>query len=165
MNTKIKELLFGAICIVLIFNNIPPKINMLFLGGPVGKKLVFYFLNMGFLYTAYCQYKYKNVLVNFDKFIKYIFAYLAVMLLSVVVGLYNYPYYDLVLNGPINQIEKLPKVIDLLNSFGIFIDSKLLLGAWVIVRQIKGVIVETFWCFSGAYMVYCWYKDDWQKVM
>lgn len=28
------------------------------------------------------------------------------MLLSTIVGLFNYPYYDLVLNGPVNQIEK-----------------------------------------------------------
>lgn len=86
-------------------------------------------------------------------------------MLSLLVGLYIYPYYNLVLNGPIGQIEKLPRVLKIFESYGIILDHKFALGAWMVVRQIKGVFLETFWCFGGAYMIFCWYYNDWRKAV
>lgn len=80
---------------------------MNFWGGPVGNKLIFYPFIAGFIYTVYCQYKYKNVLIYFDKFLKFTFIYIAVTMLSLIMGLYTYPYYDLVFSSPVGQIEKL----------------------------------------------------------
>ena len=90
----------------LIFNNIPKPVQLNFLGGPVGSKLAVYPLIAAFAYTFYCQYKYKDVFVDIKPFLKYILVFISIMLLSTIVGLFNYPYYDLVLNGPVNQIEK-----------------------------------------------------------
>lgn len=164
MNKKIKNTLFVCISIFLIFNNIPKVIQMNFLGGSVVNKLVFYPLFIGFIYTIYCQYKYKNILVNFDKFIKFIAVYLALTFISLIVGLYNYPYYDLVINGPITQIEKLPKLMAILDSFGINIDQKVLIAFWMIARVVKGLLFEIIYTFCGAYMIYCWYHDNWKTA-
>lgn len=163
MNKKIINFLFFFISFFLIFNNIPKIIQMNFLGGPVQSKLVFYPLFTGFIYTIYSQYKYKNVLVNFDKFIKFIFIYCSVIFISLIIGLYNYPYYDLVINGPVMQIEKLPKVMAFLDSLGINIDQKVLIAFWMVARVVKGLLFDTFYTFGGAYMIYCWYHNDWQK--
>lgn len=78
------------------------------------------------------------------------------------IGLYNYPYYDLVINGPVTQIEKLPKVMAFLDSLGINIDQKVLIAFWMIARAIKGLLFEIIYTFGGAYMIYCWYHDDWK---
>lgn len=163
MSVKIRDWLFRIICFTLIFNNIPKPIQMNFIGGPVGNKLVFYPLLIGFIYTAYCQWKYKNVLVNFKPFVKYLSLYLGVVLLSLILGLFNYPYWNDALAGPVNQIEKIPMVLELFKSHGIEVDVKILTSLWIIVRQIKGVLLEAFWCFGGAYIFYCWYKDDWKQ--
>lgn len=163
MSTIIRDWLFGIICIALIFNNIPKPIQMNFIGGPIGNKLVFYPLLLGIIYTAYCQWKYKNVLVDFKPFIKYLCLYLGVVLLSLILGLFNYPYWEDVLAGPANQIEKIPMVLDFFQSHGVEIDVKILTSLWIIARQLKGVLLEAFWCFGGAYMFYCWYKDDWKR--
>ena len=64
MNNKIHNILFFIISIFIIFNNIPKVIQMNFLGGSVGNQLVFYPLFLGFIYTIYCQYKYKNIFIN-----------------------------------------------------------------------------------------------------
>ena len=136
---------------------------MNFLGGSVGNQLVFYPLFLGFIYTIYCQYKYKNIFINFDKFIKFIAVYLAITFISLIAGLYNYPYYDMVINGPVTQIEKLPKVMVFLNSLGIHIDQKILIAFWMIARVVKGLLFDSFYTFGGAYMIYCWYHNDWQK--
>ena len=124
-----------------------------FLGGPVGSKLVVYPLIAAFAYTFYCQYKYKNVFADIKEFLKYILVFISIMLLSTIVGLFNYPYYDLVLNGPVNQIEKLPKVLAFCHAHAVDVDSKLLMQAWIIARQLKSVLMEVFWCFGGAYII------------
>lgn len=165
MNKKICNIIFGMLVFSLIFNNIPKPVQLNFLGGPIGSNLVVYPLIAAFAYTFYCQYKYKNVFIDLKPFLKYILAFISIMLLSTVVGLFNYPYYDLVLNGPVNQIEKLPKVLAFCHAHGVDVDSKLLMQAWIIARQLKGVLMEAFWCFGGAYIVYCWYKDDWQQAV
>lgn len=156
--------IFFIICFCLIFNNIPKIIQMNFIGGIVQGKLVFYPLIIGFIYTIYCQYKYKNVLVNFDKFLKFILVYLCISFISLLIGLYNYPYYDLVINGPVTQIEKLPKLMAILDSFGINIDQKILIAFWMIARSIKGLLFEIIYTFGGAYMMYCWYHDNWKTA-
>ncbi|MDO4921929.1 MAG: O-antigen ligase family protein [Phascolarctobacterium sp.] len=163
MNRKIVDTIFFLICFTLIFNNIPKPLQMNFIGGPVGSKLVFYPLAAGFLYTAYCQWKYRNILQQQGIVIKFCAVYLGVTLVSLVWGLINYPYWQQVLAGPVEQIEKLPKVLAFFQSHGIEPDTKLLMSAWISVRQIKGLFLEIFWCFGGAYMVYCWYKHDYKR--
>lgn len=165
MNNKIINILFFIICFTLIFNNIPKFIQMNFWGGMIGNKLVLYPLTIGFIYTAYCQYKKQNVLVHFDIFKKFVLLYIMINMVSLLVGLYIYPYYNLVLNGPISQIEKLPRALEIFESYGIILDHKFVLGVWMIVRQIKGVFLEMFWCFGGAYMIFCWYYNNWQKAV
>ena len=164
MNKKAINILFFLISLFLIFNNVPKIIQMNFIGGgTLGNKLVFYPLIIGLIYTIYCQYKHKNILINFDKFLKFIAVYLAITFISLIIGLYNYPYYDLVINGPVTQIEKLPKVIAILDSFSINVDQKVLIAFWMIARVVKGLLFDTFYTFGGAYMIYCWYYNDWQK--
>ena len=165
MNRKLINFLFFFISVFLVFNNIPKVIQMNFLGGPVGGKLVFYPLFIGFIYTIYCQYKYKNIFVDFDKFIKFIAVYLVITFISLIIGLYNYPYYDLVINGPVTQIEKLPKVMAILDNFGINIDQKVLIAFWMVARVVKGLLFEIIYTFCGAYMLYCWYHDRWKTAL
>ena len=164
MNKKFKNILFLFIIISLIFNNIPKMLQMNFLGGPLGDKLAFYPIFIGMIYTLYCHYRLKNIFIHFDKFIKFILIYVLIVLMSLIIGLYNYPYYDLIINGPVNQIEKLPKVIDILNNFGINTDAKILTVLWLIASTIKSVIFEAIYAFGGAYMIYCWYYNDWQSA-
>lgn len=85
----------------LPFLAIPKIIQVGVIGDILHSKLVFYPIFIGLIYTLYCQYKYKNVLVNYNKFLKFIIIYFSVMLISLIIGLYNYPYYDLVLNRPV----------------------------------------------------------------
>lgn len=164
MNTKYINYLFFFIILFLIFNNTPKLTQMNFVGGVLGSKLVFYPIVFGMIYTLYCQYRYKNVLVNFYKFLKFIAIYFTIIFISLIIGLYTYPYYDLVLNGPVTQIEKLPKLINILNSLEIYIDEKTLIALWMITRTIKRVLFEGLYTFGGAYMIYCWYHNNWRTV-
>ncbi len=165
MNAKVRNAIFFLMVFVLIFDNIPRPVQLNFLGGPVGGKLEVYPLLAAFLYSFYCQYKHGGVFVDFRRFARYVAVFISVMLLSTVAGLLMYPYWDLVLSGPADQIEKLPRVMDFLAAHGIAVDQRLLMSCWIIVRQVKGVFLEAFWCFGGAYLVYSWYKDEWRTAV
>ena len=162
---KIYNVIFFIVCLTLIFNNIPKIFQIGFISGLIGDKLIFYPLFIGFVYTIYCQYKYKNILINFDNFLKFILVYLGITLISLLIGLNNYPYYDLVLNGPVTQIEKLPRVINTLNNYEIYIDEKILTIVWMIQGRIKGALLEVLYTFGGAYMIYCWYHNNWRTTL
>lgn len=165
LNLKIRNTIFFLLVFFLAFNNIPKPIQLNFLGDPVQSKLVVYPLLVAFIYAGYCQYKNKDIFVDIKPFLKYVVAFIFIMLFSTVVGLLNYPYYDLVLNGPVDQIEKVPKVLAFCHAHGINVDSKQLMQVWIIARQLKSVLMEAFWCFGGAYIIYCWYKDDWKQAV
>ncbi len=158
MNKKVCDILFLILCICLVFLNIPQIIQMKLLGSVVGSKLVFYPLIIGLIYTFYCEYKYKNVLVNFAKFKKYIFLFLGINLVSTICGLYMYPYYDLIWHGSVDQIEKLSKILIILNSLGIDLQHKTLSELWIIAK-LKTVCLESLYTFGGSYLIYCWYYN------
>ena len=151
---------FFLICFSLVFNNIPKPIQMNFIGAILSSKLVFYPFIIGLVYTLYSEYKYKNVFVNFKLFSKFLLIYLVITFLSLIIGLYTYPYYDLIINSPTLQIEKLPKVISILNNLGMYPDEKLLIIFWTIARTLKTTFLEIIYTFFGAYMIYCWYHNN-----
>ena len=165
MNQKVRDILFFLIIFTLIFNKIPKPIQLNFIGGPIGSELCVYPLLAGFLYSFWCQYKYGDVFYDAKKFLKYIIVFIGVMLLSTAVGLITYPYYDVLLNGPADQIEKLPRVLDLLHAHGIDVDAKPLMQMWIVVRQVKSAFMEAFWLFGGAYLIYCWYRTDKKRAL
>lgn len=165
LNKRVRNTLFFLMVFVLIFDSVPKPIQMNFIGGPVGGKLEFYPLMAAFIYSFYCQYRYRNVFVDFKVFCKYAAIFVGMMMLATIVGLIDYPYYDLILNGPADQIEKLPKVMSFLQAHGIFVEQKHLMQVWLIVREIKGVLLEVFWCLGGACLVYAWYKDEWSQAL
>ena len=161
MNTKARDILFFIICISLIFNNVPKPIQMNFIGGLVGNKLVFYPLFIGILYTVWCEWKYKNILIKKKEIKKFLSVYICITFLSLVAGLTFYPFFYDILNGPVDQIEKLPRVLQFLHSKGINIEAETLLPLWMILRMIKGFFLEVLYTFVASYIIYCWYRDEW----
>ena len=161
MNTKARDILFFIICISLIFNNVPKPIQMNFIGGLVGNKLVFYPLFAGILYTVWCEWKYKNILIKKKEIKKFLSVYICITFLSLVAGLTFYPFFYDILNGPVDQIEKLPRVLQFLHSKGINIEAETLLPLWMILRMIKGFFLEVLYTFVASYIFYCWYRDEW----
>ena len=143
----LKRIYFSIICFCLVFNNLPKILQVSIIGGALQNKLVLYAVIVGMIYTLYYQYKYRDVFINFDKFFKFTVVYMVVFCVSLIICLYTYPYYNFVLNGPITQIEKLPKVINTLNNFGIFVDEKILTIIWMIQGIIKSVLFGSIICF------------------
>lgn len=165
MNRKVIDIIFAFLVFALPFKYIPRILWQSTLGGPFGNDLVVYPLLIGFVYTFYCQWKYRNVFFKWGIFKKFILAYVGVLLVSLIWGLINYPYYDQILAGPADQIEKLPKVLALLHGIGIPVAQKTLLEIWMLARPIKAVFFEALYTFGAAYMIFCWYHDRVQRAI
>ena len=160
---RFKDAIFFLIVFSLIFNNIPKSVQMMFLGGCVGDKLVFYPLVVGMFYSVYIQIKHKSLFTNKKIIIRFILLYISMVVGSLVLGLVNYPFYEVLTNGPINQIDKLTNVLNVLEECNIKVVEKYIMIAWMILRNLKGLFLEILFTFGGAYMIYCWYADDYKR--
>lgn len=159
LNKRVRNTLFFLMVFVLIFDSVPKPIQMNFIGGPVGGKLEFYPLMAAFIYSFYCQYRYRNVFVDFKVFCKYAAIFVGMMMLATIVGLIDYPYYDLILNGPADQIEKLPKVMSFCRRMGFSWSKSISCRYGSLYEKSKescsrlfGVWVERIWCMLGIKM-------------
>lgn len=154
MNKYFTQVLLFLSVFFIIFNQIPKILRLNFISGGFANKLSFYPLFILGLYLIYEHYKEKMVLINSRYFSKYIAVYFFVILFSTVLGLINYPYYNIILNGPVNQIEKLPLLVSFLSTHGIFLENQWLLSSWMIVRIIKNNIITLFYTFIFSYVIY-----------
>lgn len=157
----VKCLIIGVI-ICLVFDNIPKFFQIGTISNGFSNRFSWYFLFVLMLIWIYQRYK-ENFIIDKEDylFIKYICCLMFIMLLSNILGLINYPYYNELLSGPINQIEKLPVVLALLNSHGISIDEKYLTMVWLGVRSVKGAIFDIFYTFGFSFILYQFFKGNW----
>lgn len=165
MKQQVRDRFFYFLCLTMPFLFVPKVLHLNFIGGPIGTMLMIYSILLAFIYTLYCYKKDNKIFINKGIFVKFIILYIIILIVSLIHGLIIYPYYDLIFNGPPNQIEKLPKLINLLSAYNIRINEKILLGAWMIARFFKSLIFEIVYTFGFSYIMYCWYKNDPQNAL
>lgn len=163
MNIKARDSLFFMMSFALIFNNIPKAVQLNFIGGAMAAQLALYPLIAGLIYTLYCEKKYGNIFVEKKIFTCFSFIYLSVMLVSIILGLIQYPFYDEILNGPVTQIQKFSMVTSVLSYLQIHINKDGLVLGWMVIRIIKGLFLSYIWTFGTGYLVFCWYRNEWEQ--
>ena len=162
---RIRDTLFFLIVFCIIFDYGSKAIwnNLRGLGGPYSNMLGDYPIMAGFLFTAFMIYKGYIHLWN-----RYAVFFFCITFLSyeasAIHGLYIYPCWNLVLNAPEPQIEKLAWVLDLLHKHQISISREQLFSIWIFVRSIKSAFFELLYQFGVSYMIYLWYKDDFRRA-
>lgn len=161
---RIRNFLFFLTIVTMIFCNIPHKIQLNFLGSIMGGKLSVYPLLLGIFVSFYRFYKLGFQVKTKDKyFFIFLLIYGLVIFCSLIHGILIYPYYQEVIKGPAEQIEKLPVVYAFLQQYKIPIRKDELFKIWMLIRPIKGAILEILWSFGTSWMIYNWYKRDWGK--
>lgn len=162
MSISLRNKLFFLIVLFVIFCNIPKMVQLNFLGSFLAKDLSLYPILIGAIYTGYTFYQERKLPFYKEErvLLFYIVTYVFILMLSFLHGLSMYPYYDAILAGPPDQIEKLPAVQHFLSTIGIEVDTISLLKFWMFARPIKGFIVETIWYFLVPYLIFTWYKRN-----
>lgn len=162
---KIKDALFFLIVFCVIFDYAPKALWVRFwgLGGPYSTMVGVYPIMAGFLLTAYLIYKgyihfwNRNVAIFFA-------AAFCIYEASAIHGLFIYPYWDLVLNAPEPQIEKLPWALELLHRHNINISYEQLSSVWIFARSVKSTFFDLFYRFGFSYMIYLWYQGNFKRA-
>lgn len=166
MSTSLRDKFFFIIVFCVIFTQIPHIIRLNFIGSFLGKDLSIYPIIAAFAYYIWIYKKEKRLfrvtpLTKTSKiFAVYIIVYIITVFTSFVHGLSIYPYYEAILAGPVNQIEKLPMAQRFLQNLGVSVSEQSLLIFWIFARSIKNVILECFWFFSVPLLIYYWFKRD-----
>lgn len=160
MNRKIIDILF-----ILILISAPFKLaNHIFalpgfIGGPFARDFVVWPLLIGLIYTSYGQWKYGNIFYEWNKVKKYIIAYIVILLISLAWGFIIYPYWNMFFNGQAINDAKFAIALGVFNKIGINVEENTILLFWLVLKFVKNIILNTFYTFGGAYMIYCWYHD------
>jgi hypothetical protein len=149
----------------LCFDNIPKFLQVNFISIGLSNKLSWYPL-----FILLCVYIYqrlknrKNISRIWEEraTVRYLLLYVGIILISTILGFICYPYYDVIFNGPIGQIEKLPSVMNFFISKGIDISLQTLTQLWLTVRSIKGIILEFLYTFGFSYIVYYYIRENWE---
>ncbi|SDA42616.1 O-Antigen ligase [Dialister histaminiformans] len=157
---KQKNLIFGVIVFTLIFCYIPTALQLNFLAGTWATKLTIYPIIIAMVFTLFYRKSFSLSRDERKMLIRYLVVYFFVMIISLVWGLVDYPYYNVILQGPVNQIKKLPSVYSFLINHDISVTKQGLLFVWMLARPIKALFVDIFWGLSLSVLVYVWYKND-----
>lgn len=160
---SVEDILFFLTCVLISLNEIPPIMQFPGL-GLLGVQALSYPLLVGIVYTLYKQIKYKSVLIMPSVVIKFLMLYIGLALISLVNGLWQYPYYNEILMNPEKATNKLPYLLSLLSSLNIEFNDKYLLIAWIAIRGLKNLGLEVIFTFGCSYMFFCWYYRRFQRA-
>ena len=117
-----KNIIFEILVFTLIFTYIPKCLQLNFLAGELAPKLTIYSFIFSIAFTVLYRKKFSLSRDEKDTLVRFFAIYVSVLLVSLVAGLVNYPYYNDIMQGPVNQIEKLPKVYAFLIDHGISVN-------------------------------------------
>ncbi len=166
MNRKIIDTLF-----ILILISAPLKLaNQIFalpgfIGGDFARDFVIWPLLIGFVYTLYCQWKSGKPFYEWHKFKKYIITYVAILFISLTCGFINYPYWDMFYNGQAINNAKFAAALEFLNKIGFSVEENTILSFWLVLKFAKNIILNVLYTFGGAYMIFCWYRDQMTRAI
>lgn len=153
----VKALVFLSV-FFLCFENIPKAIRLDTLSSGFSSKLSWYPLVLLGGIGIYDFLKNREHPIGNYRAIKpfliYLSIYVSVVMVSLIVGLATYPYYDAIFSGPVTQIEKLPYLLGWFHGKGIEITKESVLQGWLFVRLFKGVIFDAIYTFGIAYILY-----------
>ena len=130
---KIQKFFLLLTIVLLPFTNLPKKITF----SSIGPNIVHYIIIISLFLVIYEYYKYK---CQINKIIFYFFSiYIISQFISLVYGLFTYPYYALL------DVKQLPKLQYLVNKFNISISNDTLIAIWLFIRETKNIILDSIY--------------------
>jgi len=151
--------LFVTLIVFLPFNRIYPEFRPRFLAGMMSDELAIFPMIIIVCIVLYNRWKYKLPLYKEKVFIYYSFIYIIVLLLSSVVGLVIYPYYDeisFLTNYDLPEVISISHIIQYLK-----IPTSLTYQFSIVLiacKLIYAAIIRYIWTFGIAYIIFNCYR-------
>lgn len=151
-NQIIKILLFGTF-VLLCFNYIPQIFRMDALSASFSRKASWYPLFVLTLYYFFNKYYKNNDLIE-KRIVLFLGIYLLYILMDSIFGLIKFPYYEEIINGPKDQITKLPDVKRILSFFELDFSIQDLTYYWFIIRTLKEGVFTILYTFGFSFILF-----------
>ena len=158
---EFQKKLFLLAVVLIPFAVIPNIVSLNVLGG-MGTKLSIYPIIIAICLAFWQEYNYKNFFQNSELFIKYSVVYVVVLVVSLLYGVYTFPYWNLI---NIGQINKLALLNEYMSGYGIIFSQTLLVQTWVMIRFTKNIIFTYIFTFGVSYWVYCLFYNNGQEAV
>lgn len=158
----IQNILFCTFLFVCL-DNIPKLLQLSFISAGLASKLSWYPL---FILTSVYLYKRTTKYTNFlppqeERIVVwYLTIYIGIILASSILGIFSYPYYDEVINGPISQSDKISLAVNFFATWNIDISEENIIQGGIILRSLRNVIFKSVYTFGFAYIIYYFIKDN-----
>lgn len=162
---KVRDRIFILLCLCIPFVWTPKILNMDFIGGPVGKELIFYPILLLFVYTFYITVTKGCIFASTTVFKRFVITYTVILLISAVWGMIIFPYYDTIFFGPVAQIDRLNNLMNIFQKYHIPYNQNQLMGIWLVGKSIKAVFFQCLYTFFFSYLIYCWYQNDYKQAL
>jgi hypothetical protein len=160
---NIKKILIILAMSFLIFDNIPKFMQMNTLSGSMSNKLSWYPL---FILLLVVLFDIKNKRINLSLKDKYMVKYLVVLLgifyISNIQGLLVFPYYQQLLDGSQDQIEKLSQLLYFLGKNHISYSLQDIIMGWIGSRTIKNTLLEVTYTFGFTFVIYLVIRENYK---
>lgn len=159
----IRDILFFLIAFLLVFDEIPEAIQLKMLGGPLEDDAVVYPLIAGLIYSGYKYYHGKLTLYSFSRFKWFVFFFIGASLLSLIVGLVQYPFYTEIVSSPeikSHIFSYFPLIADMLH---LPYEDTTAIGVLFFIRSTKNILLYALYIWGGSYMIYCWYHEEFKR--
>lgn len=161
-SNKYIDSLIGLSFIFVIFPVIPMSLRIGFLGGEFSAKASFYTLLLCLIYSIWiqrhklCEYK------LYWKMLLYIVLLSLTITVSLVHGLVNFPYYELIPGSDYGNY-KLASILQAI--FNQDISEYTLSVIHFSFRVLKNSLTQLIFTFGFSYLVFCWYKYRTEMIL
>lgn len=164
MILKLSDKLLFLGFIALILDNIPKILQLNFFSSGFANKGSWYFFVALLLICVYQRQKKKTSFTSQENIsIIYILLMICVTLISNILGIIQFPYYDTLMSGPAGQIEKIPFIMNFIEEYHIHFSYQNILYAWIGMRAVKGALLEILFTFGVSFSIYWAVKSHWRK--
>lgn len=146
----IEKILLFLTIILLPFVTLPKRMMI----NTIGSEATNYTVLALFIVFAIEAFKYRPTIKSI--FVKFFVVFTFVRIITLVIGLINYPYYDLI---TLEQIDKLQVIVSKVPVLG---DGKNILPYWLFIRETKNIIMDNFTLFGLPIIIWHLFHTDWQ---
>lgn len=146
----IEKILLFLTIVLLPFVTLPKRMMI----NTIGSEATNYTVIALFIVFVIEVFKYRPTIKSI--FVKFFLVFTLLRIITLVIGLINYPYYDLI---TLEQIDKLQVIVSKVPALG---DGKSILPYWLFIRETKNIIMDNFTLFGLPIIIWHLFHTDWQ---
>lgn len=147
----IEKLMLALTIILMPFVALPKRLMI----DTIGTEATNYTMLILFAMFLYEYMKYKPKIK--EKFIAFLAIFTLIRIISLVIGLVSFPYYDLI---TMDQISKLQVIVDKFPALG---NGKQLLPYWLFLKESKNIIFDNLTLFGLPIIMWHLFHKDWKS--